>query len=97
MASYIMLLNYTQKGIEHVKDSPNRLEAAKKLAKKLDAEIKKFYLTLGGYDAVVLLEAPNDEAVSKFALAVGTQGNVRTTTLRAYSESEFRDLIADLP
>jgi uncharacterized protein with GYD domain len=97
MATYVLLLSYTQQGIETIKDSPKRLEAAKKLAKRLDSEIKKFYLTLGAYDAVVLLDAPTDEAASKFALAAGALGNVRTTTMRAYTEAEFRDLVADLP
>ena len=97
MASYIMLLNYTQQGIEDVKESPNRLEATKKLAKRFDAEIKEFFLTLGTYDAVVTVEAPSDEALTKLALAVGSLGNVRSTTLRAYTEAEFRDLIGDLP
>ena len=97
MANYIMLLNYTQQGIEDVKESPNRVEAAKELANRFDAEIKEFFLTLGTHDAVVILRAPNDEAASKFALAVGSLGNVRTNTLRAYTETEFRDLIGDLP
>ena len=97
MANYIMLLNYTEQGLANVKESPKRLEAAKELATRFGAELKEFFLTLGNYDAVVILEAPNDEAASKFALAAGSLGNVRTTTLRAYTESEFRDLIGALP
>ena len=97
MANYIMLLNYTDQGIANVKESPKRLDTAKELATRFGAELKEFFLTLGNYDAVVILEAPSDEAASKFALAAGSLGNVRTTTLRAYTEPEFRDIIGALP
>ena len=96
MASYIMLLNYTEQGLANVKESPKRLEAAKELATSFGAELKEFFLTLGSYDAVVILEAPNDESASKFDIAVGALGNVRTTTFRAYGEQEFRDIIGAL-
>lgn len=97
MAIYITLINYTPQGIQNIKDSPKRLDAARELARKFDMDMKEFYLTMGQYDAVAVSEAPNDEAAAKFALAVGSLGNVRTTTLRAFSESEFRSLIGALP
>ncbi len=97
MATYIMLLNYTDQGIRNVKDSPNRLDAAKALAQNLGGEFKQTYLTLGAYDFVAVLELPNDEAAAKFALAVCSLGNVRTTTLKAFPEEEFREIIAALP
>lgn len=97
MPTYISLLNWTDQGIKTVKDSPKRLEAAKKSLKDLGAELKTFYMTQGSYDAALIIEAPNDEALAKFLLKIGSAGNVRTTTLRAYPEDEYRKIIASLP
>ena len=97
MAMYIILANYTDQGIRNVKQSPERLDAARELARNLGAEFKDFYLTVGAYDIVCTLEAPNDETVAKFALALGSAGNVRTTTLKAFTEAEFRDIVKALP
>jgi uncharacterized protein with GYD domain len=97
MATYITLVNYTQKGIEQVKESPNRLDAAKKVFQAMDAEIKDFFLVMGRYDIVLISEAPNDETVAKMALALGGAGAVRTETFRAFTENEYRGIIASLP
>lgn len=97
MATFITLLKYTQQGIKDIKGSPGRLDNARKAAQGMDSTIKSFYLTLGRYDAVAIIEAPNDEAAAKFALATGAQGNVATETLRAFNEDEFRKLVASLP
>ncbi len=97
MATYISLINYTDQGIRGIKDSPKRLDAAKKLLKDMGGELKGFYFTMGGYDAVTVAEAPSDEVVVKFVLAVASAGNVRTTTLKAFTEAEFRKVIAALP
>jgi len=96
MARYIMLLNWTEQGIKNVKDSPKRLDAAKAIAKKLKGEIKKFYMTTGTHDMVMLLEVPDDEAAAKFALSIGSGGNVRTTTLKAFPEKHYRTIIGSL-
>jgi uncharacterized protein with GYD domain len=97
MATYIILANYTDQGIRDVKQSPKRLDAARELARKLGAEIKDFYLTVGAHDIVLTLDAPDDKTVARFALAVGSLGNVRTTTLKAFTEAEFRDIVHGLP
>jgi uncharacterized protein with GYD domain len=97
MPTYINLLRYTQKGIENIKEGPARLDAAKQGYKAAGCDLKSFYLVMGQYDAVVISEAPNDEAVAKLALAIGSKGNVRTETLRAYTEDEYRKLISSLP
>ncbi len=97
MATYIVLAQYTQKGIENIKQSPARLDAAKKAFKAMGAEIKEFYLVSGRYDMVLIAEAPNYETVSKIALSIGSQGSVRTETLRAFTEDEYRKIIAELP
>ena len=97
MPTYISLVSYTDQGIRTIKDSPKRLDAAKKMLKQMGGELKEFYLTLGSYDIVTILEAPNDEVVSKFVLALGSAGNVRTSTLKAFPEAEYRKIIAGLP
>jgi uncharacterized protein with GYD domain len=97
MPTYITLLRYTQQGMQHIKESPTRLDAAKQAFQAMGAEVKGFYLVMGQYDAVVVSEAPDDETAAKLVLATGTLGNVRTETLRAFTEEEFRQLIATLP
>ena len=97
MATYIVLNSWTQRGIEQVKESPARLDAAKQAAQAMGAEIKAFYLVMGRYDMVIVAEAPDDETVAKLALATGAQGTVRTETLRAFTEEEYRKIIGSLP
>jgi len=92
MATYIMLANWTEQGIRNVKDSPSRLDAARQLCKKHGAEIKEVFMTMGSYDLVLVVQAPGDEAVAKIALASGAGGNIRTTTMKAFSEAEYREL-----
>ena len=97
MPTYIGLVNYTDQGIRKIKDSPDRLEAVKNLAKDLGGELKQFFLTMGEYDIVVVYELPDDAAAARFSLTVGQVGAIRTTTLKAFSEGEYRDIIAALP
>jgi uncharacterized protein with GYD domain len=93
MPTYMSLINWTEQGIRNIKDSPTRLEAAKKSMKDMGGEVKTFYMLQGSYDAVLILEAPTDEALAKFLLKVGSAGNIRTTTMRAYPEAEYRKII----
>jgi uncharacterized protein with GYD domain len=97
MATYIALVNYTDQGIRNVKDSPKRLDAAKKMLKDMGGELKQFYMTMGSHDIVTVVEAPSDETVAKFVLMLASGGNVRTTTLKAFTEAEYRKLISTLP
>lgn len=97
MATYILLLRYTQQGIGNVKESANRLDAAKKFFKSMGAEIKQTFLVTGQYDFVVVAEAPDDETIAKICLTTGSMGNVRSETLRAFPEDEYRKIIAALP
>lgn len=97
MPTYISLLQFTQKGIENIKEGPARLDAARKLFRELGGELRTFYLTLGRYDAVAIFEAPDAEAVARGALASGSKGNVRTETFRAFTEDEYRRLVSKLP
>lgn len=97
MPTYITLLSWTEQGIKNVKDSPARLDAAKDAFSSMGAEIKEFYLVTGQYDMVIVTEAPDGETVAKLALATASQGAVRTVTLRAFPEDEYRKIIAELP
>ena len=96
MPTYVTLVRYTDQGIRNIKESPARLEAAKKAAQSIGAEIKSFYLALGSYDIVLTTEAPNDETAARLVLSIGSLGNVRTDTMRVFTEPEFRKLIGSL-
>lgn len=96
MATYIVQINWTDQGIRTVKDSPKRLDAAKKTVKEMGGELRAFYMTQGACDAIIILEMPSDEVLAKFLLKIGSAGNVRTTTMRAYSEAEYRTIIGAL-
>ena len=90
-------MKWTEAGIKNIKDSPGRLDAAKKLFQACGAELKEFYLVMGRYDMVCITEAPDDETVAKLALTIGSGGAVRTETLHAFTEEEYREIIAGLP
>ena len=97
MPTYISLVQYTSKGIEAIKDSPKRLDAARKAFEEAGAKLKDFYLVMGEYDIVIVVDAPNDEAVAKVSLMLGAKGSVRTHTFRAFNEAEYRKLVSSLP
>ena len=96
MAKYILLINWTEQGVKSVKDSPKRLDAARKLAETAGARLGDFYMTMGGYDMVAHVEAPDDATVAKFVLHLAGAGNVRTQTLKAFSEDEYRKILGSL-
>ncbi|MFQ5953680.1 MAG: GYD domain-containing protein [Kiloniellales bacterium] len=97
MSTYIALTNYTDQGIRNIKDATQRLDAAKQLLSELGGSMTAIYLTMGAYDLVAIIEMPSDDAAAQFALRVGSLGNVRTTTLKAFTESEYRSIIQALP
>jgi len=97
MATFITLARYTQQGISKIKDSPSRVDAFRNAAQKAGGSVKSMYLTLGRYDIVIISEAPSDDVIARLTLATGSLGNVTTETLRAFTEDEFRKLVASLP
>ena len=97
MPHYITLFRFTQKGVENIKQGPARLDAGKKAIEALGGKLKGFYLTMGKYDAIGIVELPNDEAAAKLALSTAALGNIRSETLRAFTEEEYRKLMASLP
>jgi len=96
MPTYIALLKWTQQGIAKVGSSAKRLDAGKKAFKKAGVEMKNVYLTMGRYDLVCVMEAPDDETYAKAILGLGAQGNVSTETLKAFSEDQYRKIIGSL-
>jgi uncharacterized protein with GYD domain len=97
MATYLVLSHWTEQGIKDVKESPRRLDAGRALARTFGVEITDFYMTMGEYDMVARLEAPSDEAVAKYILALCSGGAVRTTTLKAFPEAQYKEIIQALP
>jgi len=96
MATYLMLFRFTGRGTENIKDSPARVEAAKEAFRAIGAHVKAFYLLMGAYDTAFVVEAPDDETIMKASLELGAQGSVRTETIRAFTEDEYKRIIADL-
>jgi uncharacterized protein with GYD domain len=94
---FISSLNWTDQGIRTVKDAPKRAKAAREAAKKLGIEIKQSFLTSGDSDLLIILDAPNGDAVAKFALMLGAAGNARSRTVRAWTEDEFAKMVSELP
>ena len=97
MPSYLTLANWTEQGIRNVKASPQRLEAAKQAAKDAGGRLIFFYMTMGQYDLAVLWELPDAAAAARVALSLGMQGNVRTTTVQAFTEEEYQSIVGSLP
>jgi uncharacterized protein with GYD domain len=97
MVTYIGMLNFTDKGIQNIKDTTKRAAAAKEAAKKLGVNMRDIFWTLGDCDLVCVLEAEDEHALTAFNLATAMQGNVRTRSLRAYTAGEMDKILAKLP
>ena len=92
MAKYISLVNYTQKGVENIK-----VDAFKQVCQSMGAKVEGFYLTMGRYDLVVIVDAPDPETVAKIILTTASRGAISTETLPAFTEEEYRKIISELP
>jgi len=97
MPTYITLFNLTEQGIKNIKDAPKRIEEGIKAAEAIGGKSIGFYSVMGEYDYVSIGEAPSDEAYMTFLLGIGAQGNVRTTTLKAFTREEFAGMVKKLP
>ena len=96
MPTYIALIKWTQQGIAAVEGSPARLDSGRKLFRKRGVKIKDTFLTMGQYDLVCVIEAPDDETYASAMLFLGSQGNVQTETLKAFTETQFRSIVASV-
>jgi uncharacterized protein with GYD domain len=97
MPTYIGLYKLTDQGIRNIKDAPGRLEDAIKGAEAMGGKVIGVYTVMGEYDYVAIGEFPSDKAAMSFALAIGSGGNVRTTTLKAFGKEEFTEIVKKLP
>ena len=96
MATYLVLCNFTEQGIRNVKETTNRAENVRRLAKEFNVTVKEIYWTLGEYDVATIFEAPDDSSITALCLAIGQIGNVRTQMMRAFNAEEMRGVIARL-
>jgi uncharacterized protein with GYD domain len=96
MANYICLLQFTDQGIRNIKDTTKRAEAATAEAEKMGAKITQAFWTMGAYDLILVLEAPDDETASAFAARLGSLGNVKTQTMRAFGRQEIEKILAKI-
>ena len=96
MTTYVLLLNWTEQGARTLRDSPKRLDTVKKDLADMGGTFRDFFLTMGEFDMVAICEAPDDAVMARFALRLGSIGNVRTRTLKAFPESAYREIIVSL-
>ena len=96
MAKYVSLIQFTEQGIRNIKETVKRGEAAVAEAKRLGMKITEKFWTMGAYDVVVVFDAPDDETMSAFTLKIGSLGNVKSQTLRAFGEEEMAKILAKI-
>ena len=97
MSNYILLINWTEQGISKIKESSDRYNSFKASVEKAGGKLVGGYYTFGEYDVVLIIEAANDETVMSMMLKVGSAGNVRTKTLKAFTAEEGMKIIKNLP
>jgi uncharacterized protein with GYD domain len=94
MSTYILLVRWTSQGLHKIKESPSRLEAGKKAFEAAGIKLKAFYMVMGQYDQVSIVEAPDDATLARALLSLASQGNLETETLRAFTEDEYKRIIS---
>jgi uncharacterized protein with GYD domain len=94
MATYILLVRWTNQGLQKIKESPSRLEAGTKAFEAAGIKLKAFYMVMGQYDQVCIAEAPDDATMARALLSLASRGNVQTETLRAFNEDEYKKIIS---
>jgi uncharacterized protein with GYD domain len=96
MSMYMLLCSYTDQGVRTIKEMPSRRAASREKASKLGVEIKNAWLALGAYDFILQLEARDEETVAKFVLSLATMGNLRTTTVRLFSDADYEKIVSGI-
>jgi len=94
--TYVMLANWTDQGARQVRESPRRLDSAKRSLAEMGGEFKALWMTMGDYDLILIYDAPDDAVAARFTLMLGQMGAVRTRTLKAFPEAAYREIIASL-
>lgn len=96
MTTYILLMNWTDQGIKAVRESPKRLDRARKMLGEMGGTFREFYLTMGDHDMIAICDAPSDTVMASFTLSLASGGNVRTKTLKTFPETLYRDIVGSL-
>src|SRR5579863_3824915 len=96
MPTYVMLANWTDQGARTISESPKRVDAAKKSLEEMGGQFRSIYMTMGTYDLIMIYDAPDDAVAARFTLVLGKLGNVRTTSLKAFPEEAFRQIVNTL-
>jgi uncharacterized protein with GYD domain len=96
MATYIVLSSFTDQGIRTIRDTTKRADAVREMAKKFGVTAREFYWTMGAYDVVVVFDAPDDASMTALGMAIGSAGNVRTQTMRAFSKDEISSILSKI-
>ena len=96
MPTYINLVNWTDQGIRNIKEGPQRMDAFKKAVEAAGGKLKGFYFTMGRYDIVTIIDAPSDEALANIVISTGSKGSVRTETMKAFTEEQFRNMVTKI-
>ena len=96
MPTYILLVRWTNQGLQKINESPSRLEAGKKAFEAAGIKLRAFYMVMGRYDQVSIAEAPDDATMAKALLRLASQGNLQTETLRAFTEDEYKKIISEI-
>ena len=96
MPTYVMLANWTEQGMRAINDSPKRIDAAKKTLEEMGGQFRSVYMTMGDYDLIIIYDAPDDAVAARFTLMLGKLGNVRTTSMKAFPEEAYRQIVNSL-
>ena len=97
MPNYIVLIKMTEQGIKTIKDLPKRVQGGREAVEKAGGKWLDWNLTMGEYDVIGKVELPDDYTAATVVLALGKQGDVRTTTLKAFSEAEMKKIVERIP
>ncbi|MHB8173802.1 MAG: GYD domain-containing protein [Nitrospirota bacterium] len=95
MPVYVTLYKFTEQGVRNLKDHPRRVERIREEFKKAGAQIKEFYAIMGQFDTMIIAEAPNEEVITKLNLMIDATGNVKSQTMRAFSENEWKKMVQE--
>ncbi len=96
MPTYVNLVNWTDQGIRNIKEAPQRIDAFKKAVEAAGGRVNGFYFTMGKYDIVTIVDVPSDEAIANILLSTGSKGNIRTETMKAFTEVQFRNILTKM-
>ena len=96
MPSYVMLANWTDQGMRHIEESPKRIDAARKSLEEMGGHFISVFVTMGEYDLIITYDAPDDAVAARFSIMLGKLGNIRTSSMKAFPEEAYRQIVHTL-